>query len=338
MKSRTRGIGTASFPRQSTAVIFLLFSVALLQVVAQDTQTLSRNVAVSSSPPGATVWMKVGTTLTCTNVQTPGTVEFKFRGGNDVKRIRLRKFGYKATNLDVRATDESVHAALGDPAPGSFVISPKAPAELKQLNEGLQQEFQRVLFGDPETFRCMPFELGFVRVIDDEGSVTLGVGIVLDRAFGGPAFRVASHLGKRDARRQKLAETALEAGIAELFARLGRIAAKFPNLKSVTVLCTYPSSETYLDTEKGQYVTTVAEVSPRNVYVYDLSTGRSEMKYMPALGLDVISAETEVTAVKDRDVEKVLKLVMPVADIPDSLDNKRVRDAVLAKGKISLAE
>jgi hypothetical protein len=319
----------------ASALFVLLFTLAF-RAPAQDTQTISRNATVTSDPPGATVWMKVGTSLTCTNVLTPGTVEFKFHGTNDVQRIRLRKFGYKGNNLDVRVTDDKANASLGDPAPDSFVASSDRSPEVRQLNDGLEKEFQKTIFADSDAFRCVPFELGFVHVMDDEGNLTLGVVINLDRGFGGPAFRLASHTGGREERRQKLAQAALEGGIADLFARLHRIAAKFPNLKTVTVVCSYPTTEAFLDT-----ITTGREFYSHSTQTPTFGMGADGMMHQTGTIFHTEQGWTgggEYTVVKDRAVERMIKLVMPAAQMPDTMDKKAITDAVLAAGKISVLE
>jgi hypothetical protein len=77
----------------ATFAVSLVALTGIPQAAAQNAPTLSRTITVTSDPPGATVWKKEGTTLTCMDNVTPGTVEFKFRGANDSQRIRLRKFG-----------------------------------------------------------------------------------------------------------------------------------------------------------------------------------------------------------------------------------------------------
>jgi hypothetical protein len=304
--------------------------IALTGTPDADAQTLSRAITVASDPPGATVWKKEGTTLTCMDTVTPGTVELKFHAANDLQKIRLRKFGYKGRNLDVKPTDDKVNAALGDPAPDSFVVTDDAKPELKQLNDGLQKEFEKTIFADPEALRCVPFELSFVHVMDDEGDLTLGVAITLDRSFGGPAFRVASHAGNRDERRQKMAQVTLENGVADLLARVHRIAAKFPNLKVITILCSYPTTEAFLDTIQTTFTGQHLAVS-NNV----LKPGGG---YGMGTTMQTFTGHGEYTLVKDRDVERIIKFVMPAAQIPDTRDKKTISDAVLAVGKISLAE
>ena len=307
------------------------------QAAAQDAQTLAHTVTVTSDVPGAVVWVKVGPTLTCTNVQTPGTVELKFHGANDLQRIRLRRFGYRSQNLDIKPTDGKVTVALGGGwAPDSFLVSSDAKPELKALNDGLKVEFQRTIFDDPEAFRCVPFELSFVQVMDDEGTLTLGVAVVLDRDFGGAAFRVASHTGGRDQRRQKLAQAALEGGIAGLFARLHRIAAKFPNLKTVTVVCSFPTMEAFLDT-----ITTPSVFHSHTTQTQTFGLGADGMMHQTGTVFHTVegwSRGGEYTVIKDRAVERLIKFAMPAAQIPDTTDHKTLTDAVMTTGRISLGE
>jgi hypothetical protein len=46
----------------------------------------------------------------------------------------------------------------------------------------------------------------------------------------------------------------------------------------------------------------------------------------------------EITVVEDRAIERVIKFVVPTAQMPDTLDKKAITDVVLTKGEISLAE
>lgn len=318
----------------TTFVISLVALTGIPHAAAQNAETLSRTITVTSDPPGATVWKKEGTTLTCMDTVTPGTVELKFRGANDSQRIRLRKFGYRGKNLDVRLTDDKVTAALRDLSPSSFLVTDDVKPELKQLNEGLEKEFQETIFADPEALRCAPFELHDVHVMDDEGDLTLGVAIILDRSFGGPAFRVASHAMSADVRRQKTAQIALENGIANLLAHIHSITAKFPSLKVITIICSYPSTEAYLDTRTIDITNRQPVTTTANSYNY--STGRWENRNVTEW--KTTYGHSKVTEVKDRDIERIIKFVMPAAQIPDTRDKKTISDAVLAVGKISLAE
>jgi hypothetical protein len=316
----------------ATFAVSLVALTGIPQAAAQNAPTLSRTITVTSDPPGATVWKKEGTTLTCMDNVTPGTVEFKFRGANDSQRIRLRKFGYFGKNLDVKPTDDKVNAALGDPAVGSFLVSDDAKPELKQLNDGLEKEFQKTIFADPEALRCAPFELHDVHVLDDEGDLTLGMSVILDRSFGGPAFRVAGHKPSPDERRQKMAQITLENGIADLLAHIHRIAAKFPNLKVITVVCFYPTTEAFLETR------TINTMSRQLVVV---STGRFNTNAITrTTGQEwrTTYGRSEITEVEDRAVETIIKFVMPAAQIPDTTDKKTVTDAVLANARISLTK
>jgi hypothetical protein len=47
--------------------------------------------------------------------------------------------------------------------------------------------------------------------------------------------------------------------------------------------------------------------------------------------------ENEVTVVKDQEADGAITFVMPVAQIPDTMDKKAITEAVLAKGTIYLA-
>jgi ankyrin repeat protein len=282
------------------------------------------------------VWQKVGSNLTCMDTLTPGTVEFKFHGPSDLQKIRLRKFGYVGKNLDVRPTDDKISAELGAPAPDSFLATEDRKPELRQLNASLEKDFQNTIFADPEAFRCMPFELKYVHVMDDEGTTRLGVAITLDRSFGGPAFRLASHVGTRDERRQKTAQAALEGGVADLFVRLRRMAAKFPNIDSLTVLCYYPTTEAYLD-----FLQTAPQFHIHSTQYQTIGMGRDSMMHVTGTVTTTVQGWTrgvEYTVVKDRAVERIIKIAMSAAQIPDTMDKKAITEAVLAEGEIDLGD
>jgi hypothetical protein len=311
--------------------IYLLGFVGIIRAGGQNTQTLSRSVTVTSDPPGAVIWKKEGRTLTCTNNITPGTFELTFHGASDVQKIRLRRFGYPSKDLYIKSTDEKVEAALGGAAPDSFLSVDDAPPDLKQLNADLKKKFEATLLADPEAFRCVPFELNFIHLMKNKETqdLTLGVAINLDRSFGGPAFRLASHAGTRDERRQKMAQAALEGGIADLLARFHRVTLNFPELKVMNVTCTYSGTEARLETESFTSTRTVG----RNVVTDTDYTGRRVGAHL-ALEQTMVFDRDEVTVVKDQAVEKTIAFVMPTAQIPDTLDKKVITDAVLAVGKI----
>lgn len=296
--------------------------------VAQETHPLSRSVTVTSDPPGATIWMKEGTTLTCTNTLTPGAVELKFHDQNDLKKVRLRRFGYRGQDLDIKFTDDKVNAALGDPAPDSFVVTDDRGPELKQLSAGLQKEFKKGIFADPEAFRCAPFDLDFVHVMGEKGALTLGVVLAADRDFGGAALRLASHAGTRDERRQKMTQAVLDGGVAEVLGRLRGPAAKFPNLKVITVVfsrsatVTTPTLETVVTQAEAHLV-----VVPKD---YSHPTGLEYVTPGPV--------EHTVVVDKEEAVVRNIKIAMSVDKIPDTVDKKAITDAVVATGEIDLGD
>jgi len=309
----------------------LLGFAGLIPARGQNTTTQSHVVAVKSDPPGAMIWKKDGRDYTCTNTLTPGTVELTFRGDNDVQKLRVGRFGYSAKNLDVKPTDQEVGAVLlGQPVSRSFLTEGNAGPDFRQLNASLKKEFEETLLTDQNAFRCAPFDLDFIQLVKDSetGAAELGVVLRLDRSFGGPAFRLASHAPDTQERHQKMGQVALENGIAEVLGRFHRMAAKFPDLKEIEVLCFYATTETVLDTRMTRNVNT-------QLYGYNPIL---DGPVRPASGL---ALRTTVGMVRrdvfeDQDAERAITFVMPAAQIPDTLDKKAISDAVLAVGKIIL--
>jgi hypothetical protein len=119
-----------------------------------------------------------------------------------------------------------------------------------------------------------------------------------------------------------MGQVALENGIAEILGRFHRIAAKFPDLKEIEVLCFYATTEAVLDTRIIPFVHTQIVTA-----VVDGHTG---------LATQVVGGTTRRDVVKDQDAERAITFVMPAAQIPDTLDKKAISDAVLAGGKIIL--
>jgi hypothetical protein len=278
------------------------------------------------------IWKKDGRDYTCTNTLTPGTVELAFHGENDVQRLRVRRFGYSAKNLDVKATDKEVDAALlGKPASESFLLVSDAPPDIQQLNAALKKEFEKTLLADPEAFRCAPFDLYFIHLTKDKetGAAELDVALWLDRSFGGQAFRLASHAATTQERHQKMGQVALENGMAEVIGRFHRLAAKFPDVKVIFVAGTYSTTEAVLDTERTR--STVMRLEQGQVRGLD-GTLRQGMVSRP----EQITIENDV--VKDQAAQRGITFIVPAARIPDTLDKKAISDAVLAAGKIILFE
>jgi len=322
--------------RRAAFCTYLLGFVSVTFATGQNAQTISRTVVVNSDPPGAIIWKKEGRDYTCVNTVTPGTVELTFHGANDLQKIRLRRFGFPGKNLDIKSTDERIDAALGEPAPKSFLTADDAPPDVKQLNSILKTEFEKTLLAAPEAFRCVPFELKLIKVMKnkDTQALTLGAVINLDRSFGGPSFRSASHAGIEEERRQKLAQATLEGGIADLLAWLRHVSVKFPDLKVIIVTCMYSGTETSLHTERvltghmeGKFVTK---------HEFDVKTDQYVQR--DVYEQQWVSVPDDVTTANDEEVEKSISFIMPVAEIPDTGDKKAVSDAVFAGGKIVLSK
>lgn len=301
-----------------TLGLCLLGFAGIIWAGGQDLPAQSHVVAVQSNPPGAMIWKKDGREYTCTNTLTPGTVELTFHGDNDLKRLRVRRFGYSGMNLDVKATDKEVGGALNlsDYESLSFQLADGATPNLIQLNAALKAEFEKTLLGDQEAFRCAPFDLYFIHLVPakETGDVYLNVALRLDRSFGGPAFRLASHAPNAHERRQKMGQAALESGIAEVLARFHRVAARFPDVKVIFVLCSYATTEAVLKTEYAAY--------DHARQVHD--------------ALEVTTVVESNDVVKDKAAEKVITFMIPTAQIPDTLDKKAISEAALASGKIIL--
>lgn len=129
-----------------------------------------------------------------------------------------------------------------------------------------------------------------------------------------------------------MAQITLESGIADLLAHIHRITAKFPSLKVITIICSYPTTEAYLDTRIIDTTSRQPVFSQGSFYNY--YTGRWEKRTVTEWKM--IYGHSEETEVNDRAVERIIKFVMPAAQIPDTLDQKAISDAVLAVGKIIL--
>ncbi len=318
-------------------VAAIAFSLAALtcipQAAAQDAPTLSRTITVTSDPPGATVWKKEGATLICMDTATPATVDLAFRGDNDVRRLRVRRFGYSGVNLDVRSSDKEVAAVLNlsKSVSSSFLVESDAPPDVKQLDEALKKEFEKTVLADAEAFRCAPFDLRSVALskAKETGAVQLNIALKLDRSFGGLAFRQASHAFSMEDRRKRMGQIALDEGIAEILGRFHRIAAKFADIKDIVVIGSHSTTEAYIDTEK------TSRVETQTKWVQEMVPTIGGGQHMQAVAEQrQVWVTDEKEVVKDRDAERALTFVMPNAQIPDTLDKKVLSEAVLAAGSI----
>lgn len=315
-----------------TLVVCLLGLAGPIQIAGQNAVPQSHVVAVKSDPPGAMIWKKEGRDYTCTNILTPGAVELAFRDDSDVQRLRLRRFGYSAKNLDVKPTDQEVRAVLlGKPVSESFLLTSDAPPDIEQLNEPLKKEFENTILADPEAFRCAPFDLYFIHLGKDkeEGDAELSVVLWLDRSFGGQAFRLASHAATTQERHEKMGQVALENGMGEVIGRFHRLAANFPDLKVISVSGIYSTTDAVLDHERTQALVT------RMITGQVLGPGGG---YHPGLVSVTAQVTIENDVVKDQAAQRGITFNMPAARIPDTLDKKAISDAVLATGKIILFE
>ncbi|MGD1019425.1 MAG: hypothetical protein ABSA12_08910 [Verrucomicrobiia bacterium] len=339
-----------------TLGVFLLGFASLVRAADQSPAAHSYVVSVKSDPSGAVIWKKAGRDYICTDTLTPGTVELTFHDDNDVQRLRLRKFGYSVKNIDVKPADTEVQATLGQPYSKSFRIADDAAPHLKQLNSALKTEFENTLPADRDAFQCAPFDLDYVHLDKDKevDAVDLNVAIKLDRSFGGPAFRLASHGVNTPERRQKMGRAALENGVAEILARFHRLAANFQDVKAINVLCSYSATEAVLEKEtytSVEYHPVVQNVqqptlvfnSPgpvsgphfqNNPGVAPVGGTHLEMQSHQQVVNQASTVTHEQDVVKDVAATKTITFVMPTAKIPDTLDKKAITDAVLAHGTI----
>jgi hypothetical protein len=280
-------------------------------------------VSIKSEPSGAAIWRRDGRDYTCTNTLTPSSVELTFHDENDVQKLRLRRFGYPTKSLEIRPPDKELTAALRSDSETFLTAGNDAP--LEELRVTLQKEFEGVFLADQDAFRCAPFDLDYIRLNRNKelSSVDLIVAVRLDRSFGGLAFRNASRAANASG---KMTQAALDGGIFEILARIRRLAPKFPQIKVVTVVCSYSTTDAVIDTVRG--VSTNTTVTP----TYSLGT-------LGPSGTRIVTAQVvhEHDVVKDVDVVKTIAFVVPLDAIPDTLDKKAVSDAVFAAGKI-LAE
>jgi len=303
----------------------LVTFIGVRQAAAQDTQLFSHSVTIASDPPGAMIWKIEGRDLACTNTLTPGTVELAFHGDNDLQRLRVRRFGYTSVDLDVKSSDKAVRTVLNlsKYVTSSFLIDNNAPPEVKQFSAALKEEFEKTLLANPEAFRCAPFDLDSIRLTknNETGAVELNVTLGLDRSFGGIALRQASHVFDAPDRRQKMGRIALDNGIAEVLARFHGVAAKFPEIKDIVVVGSYATTQARLGTEEilTPKLRPVMETGGRTEVIVDMKLTKQDV-------------------VKNQDAVETIVFVMPIAQIPDTMDKKAISDAVLSVGKIGLAD
>ncbi len=319
--------------RALTLGVCLLGFAGLVQVEGQNAAAQSQAVTVKSDPAGAMIWKKDGLEYTCTSTATPGTVALAFHGDNDVQRLQVRRFGYSPLNLDVKLTDSEVGGALklSNGWSSSFMSASDAPADFIKLNETLMNAFETTLLSNQEAFRCAPFDLSFFHLVKNRetGDIDLLVALRLDRAFGGSALRLASNGPKSEERQHKMGQVALENGVAEVLARVRRIIAGFSEIKRVVIVCSHRATTPVLDTA----TTSRAGLEYHYEYGhYDVAQNRM----VTVVVGQVVRRTDENTVVKDVDAEETITFVMPIAQIPETLDQKTITDAVLAVGSIDI--
>ena len=343
-EGRPGGLMLISLKRKKRVTVVLPFSLAatafaivlpaftgIPQATGQDAHELTRTVTITSTPPGGTIWKKEGRDYTCMNTVTLGNVELAFHDANDLQRLRVRKFGYTKVNLDVKATDRGLAVELNPKGyRASFLVAGATAMDYGDLNDALKVEFEKTILNDPEAFRCAPFDLEFIHLTEDEETKApvLNVVVRLDRSVVGPEFRMASHAANPQERHQRMGQAALEGGIAEVFGRFRRLAVKFPDLKSISVLCMYSTSEAVLDTERTFH--TKSTETP----LYELGPGKGQT----GTEYRTTSWWEQNDVVKDQAAERAITIVVPADQIPDTMDKKAISEAVLAAGKVILAQ
>jgi hypothetical protein len=311
-------------------VFVLLLGMAIPHAVAQNHQTLSRTVTVTSNPPGATIWTKEGRAYTCTNQFTPGPIELKFHGENDVKQILLKRFGYASQKLSLDAAHDQAAVEL-TPWKAPFFTAPVGVSdEVRNLDVKVKQEFERSLIAANDAFGCTPFEFRSIGVVQRGNELELGVLMVLGHSTLTKSLLLArTGHGSEEERLNKMAHAALEGGIAEVIARFRTVAERVPQIKGIFVACSYSASEAVLNT-RTETVTQYNPVAAPNTLTPYMPGG----KYGTHMEMRPEFVDVETTTVEDQAAQRTMTFSVPVTALPVGRDNKSVIDAVLSRAAI----
>jgi hypothetical protein len=338
----------ASVLASSVSLAVLVCSLVALagvyEAAAQDTQTLSHRVTVASDPPGATIWTKEGRLYTCTNALTPATLQLTFHGENDAQQLLLRRFGYANQELLLDAAHDKAAARLAAWGAPFFTPSEDAPPEVRSLDASLKKEFEKGLIAGNDAFPCAPFEFQSIGVVksDERHELELGVLITLGPSAAAKNLNAARRSqGSSEERLGKMAEAALEGGVAEVIARFRDVAAKFPEIKGIFLACSYSTTEAVLGTEyRYQRGTTATTTTSHLPGPGDTTYAVDGTNYVVCTTCTTTTTTTTpsrwipYTVVKDQAAVRTLTFAIPLAKLPATGDKKAVTKAVLSGGAI----
>jgi hypothetical protein len=241
-----------------------------------------------------------------------------FHDQSDSKQLLLRKFGYSSQKLLVPATQDKVEANLAAWGTGLFSPSPDESERIRDLDARIKKPFLDMLVGDTDAFPCAPFEFRTIGVVEGEGGqLELGAALILRSSTVARKLRLARHTADELEQSRQMGKTALEAGLADMIARFGAVAAKFPEIKSVFFACTYATTESVLGTTFEDYTRTW-DVEDKH-----LDESKTIWHY-------TVRGTNRKTVVKDESAVRMLTITVPLAKIPHTTDSKVFTDAVLS--------
>jgi hypothetical protein len=319
-----------------TLCVFLWGLFGALTAVSQTQQVISRTIAITSSPPGATIWTKEGRTFTCTNQLTPAAVEMKFHGQNDVKQVVLRRFGYYGQKLSLDATHETAAADLSRWDEMYFAPPDDASPQIRQLDGKLRGAFEAEIIAGKDAFPCSPYNFLSIGVVDSGERHQLELGVFLEVGPSATAKNLnaasKSHSASEPERLSSLGRAVLDGGLAEIVGRFRGVAARFPEIKGLFLACSFSTNEAYLDT-KVTRTSTAVEV---NNYGQAFGEGASIEQLNDPLRSNIEYREHtyKETIVKDQKTEETLTIAVPLSSIPPAGNAKDVTDAVISNGTV----
>ncbi|MGA2327733.1 MAG: hypothetical protein ABSH05_15725 [Bryobacteraceae bacterium] len=323
---KSEGRVTAAMWRWCAAAglsIVLLPFAHMGQAFGQAMQAQVREVMVTSEPPGASIWTKEGRDYKCSSSVTPTRFELTFYGSNAVKQLLLTRFGYSSRKLTVGAADERAGADLA-PIKLLGVLGASTSPEVQKMRVGFADEFERALVASGDALRCAPLEISQIGVVQNEAAheMELFVMINLNESGVWRDLRLATRRTTDREPERKIAQAALEGGVADVLALFGSVMTRFPEVPRLVVSCMYTASAPVIQTERRRGMHT------EYVYRYDSRTGT--MQPTPKQVYDTI--ETDV--VNEETKPQTLFLSISAAKIPALGGRKAVTDAFLASGEI----